>query len=225
MRSSWLAGFKICLVVGVYLCQPALAQDPTGQPDTVIVEDTLRVGQEGLIGASEPGVETAPDTAIIKKVSGGHNPRKAALFSAVLPGLGQIYNGKYWKVPIIYGAIAGLGYAVVLSNDQYQLFRRARIAEQNNIREENPLRGIMNGRYERIDPLTLAVDGFRRNRDFVIILLAGLYGLQIMDAIVDAHLIEFDVNEDLALRLQPSGNSTGTADLPNFGISLTLSIK
>lgn len=226
MRNSWLFLCAVFLGICPWFTRPALAQEQRSDRDsTIIVEDTLRVGTEGLMGASKPGVETAPDTAVVKTTNKGHIPRKAALFSAVLPGLGQIYNDRYWKVPIIYAGFASLGYAYALTNDKYQLFRRALIAEQNNAGEENPLRGIRSGFYERTELLNLGVENFRRDRDFMIILIAGVYALQIMDAIVDAHLIEFDVNEDLSLQLRPSGNSTGIEGFPGFGMSLTLSIR
>ncbi len=219
MNRGWIIFCVFCVSANLGIFAPALAQEE----DTVIVEDTLRVGQDGLIGTGNPGMETAPDTVLIDKVDRSHNPRKAALYSAVLPGLGQIYNGRYWKLPIIYGGFATLAYFVVLNNDRYQLFLRARIAEQNEIPEENPLRGILGGRFEDDGTLNRAVEVFRRDRDFTIILMVGLYGLQIMDAIVDAHLIEFDVNESLSLQVHPSAG--GSNSLPHYGLAITLNIK
>ncbi len=213
------------LAVGVWIGGSLQAQETT--PDsTIIVEDTLVSTPQGAIGTGKPGVKTAPDTVIISKADLKHIPRKAALFSAALPGLGQIYNGKYWKLPIIYGGFATLGYFVVLLDDKYQVYRRALVAVQNNAPEENPLRLLSNG--SNADRLQGAVQDSRRNRDFTIILIAGLYGLQIMDAIVDAHLIEFDINENLSLQWHPS--ATGGADglypsLPTAGMALTLWIK
>lgn len=225
MKNSWLVFCILHLASTIWISSPAFSQEEDNEPDsTIIVDDTLQVGQEGTIGTGQPGVETAPDTAVIEKVTKGHIPRKAALFSAVLPGLGQIYNGKYWKVPIIYAGFATLGYFVVFNNDRYQLFRRAFIATRTDTPEENPLAGISN---LQGNSLSNAVDQLRRNRDYTIILMAGLYGLQIMDAIVDAHLIEFEVNEQLSLQLHPSagGSDPYSISIPTYGLALTLHIK
>ncbi len=214
------------LAVGVWIGGSLQAQETT--PDsTIIVEDTLVSTPQGAIGTGKPGVKTAPDTVIISKADLKHIPRKAALFSAALPGLGQIYNGKYWKLPIIYGGFATLGYVYVFNNDRYQLFLKALIAVQNKVPGENPLRGI-SPRFETESSLESFVQRFGRDRDFIVILIAGLYGLQIMDAIVDAHLIEFDINENLSLQWHPS--ATGDSDrlhpsLPTAGMALTLWIK
>lgn len=225
MKYSWLV--LLFLHAALWIPAPAFSQEEDQEPDSVIiVDDTLQVGQ-GTIGTGQPGVETAPDTAVIEKVAKGHIPKKAALFSAVLPGLGQIYNGKYWKVPIIYAGFATLGYFVVLRHDRYQLFRRAYIAARTGTNEENPLRDIST-RASDTDWLSANVDQLRRNRDYTIILMAGLYGLQIMDAIVDAHLIEFEVNDQLSLELHPSaGGSPDTyaPTIPTYGLALTLKIK
>lgn len=228
MKRGWLVFYVLHWVLATWISFPAFSQEEDNEPDsTIIVDDTLQVGQEGIIGTGRPGVETAPDTAIIEKVSRGHIPRKAALFSAALPGLGQIYNGKYWKVPIIYAGFATLGYFVVWNNDKYQLFRRAKIALESNSPEESPFQGINPSLLGRRDILDRGVEQYRRDRDFTIILIAGLYGLQIMDAIVDAHLIEFEVNEELTLQLHPSagGYDTYHTNMPSYGLALTLSIK
>lgn len=132
-------------------------------------------------------------------------PRKAGLLSAVLPGLGQVYNGKSWKIPIIYGTAAILGYAFVNYNDQYQIYARARQAIVQNIPEANPLSNIDGG--TNLNTITSAVDGSRRQRDFMVILIAALYGLQIADAIVDAHLSGFDISDSLSLTMPCIGSS------------------
>jgi hypothetical protein len=194
---------------------------------TVIVEDTLQV-EQGMVGVSEPGVN-APDTIVIETLGDLHSPRKAALYSAVLPGLGQVYNGKYWKIPIIYGGFLTMGYLIILNNDRYNLFLTALNAERNG--EFNPLAGVANGRYEDTGQLQRAVDGSRRNRDFMIILTAGVYALNIVDAIVDAHLIEFDINPELSFDMKPVAGSALayynhlTPTIPTYGFSFTLSLN
>ena len=112
--------------------------------------DTIPAVEQRVVGVNRPGTVTPVDTVTIDMVAPEHSPRKAALLSAVLPGLGQIYNKKYWKVPIIYGGFAILGYLVVWNNDHYQVLRRARIAEENGQRDQNPLAGLRSGQFERV---------------------------------------------------------------------------
>ena len=213
--------FSLLLLVFPYFLQ---AQE-TASDSADVQQDTLRV-----VGVNRPGNVAPADTVVIDMVAEGHSPRKAALFSAVLPGLGQIYNKKYWKVPVIYGGFAILGYLVVWNNDRYQLLRRARIAEESGQSQESPFAELEDPRLQSVDNLTRGVDGARRNRDFTIILTAALYGLNIMDAIVDAHLIEFDVNPDLSFKLEPTAGTRlayhdANASLSYAGLAFTLHIK
>lgn len=130
-------------------------------------------------------------------------PGKAALLSAALPGLGQVYNGAWWKVPIIYATGGVLGYFIIDNNNKYQDFRQAVIQRRDSTDQYvNHLiyglqrtNGTQNLRYSR--------DFYRRNRDLTIILSVGAYVLNIAEAYVHAHLKEFDVGDDLSLRLQP----------------------
>ena len=131
------------------------------------------------------------------------SPRKAALFSAVLPGLGQFYNRKYWKIPIIYaGAITAI-YAYNFNNGQYQTFREAYILRRNG----DVTTASLNQFYPDINQLSNARDYYRYYRDFSVILGVILYGLQIADAAVDAHLMSFNVKDDLLVTLDPKMHS------------------
>ncbi len=191
--------------------------------------DSVQLDEQRVVGTNRPGDVAPPDTVVIEMVAPEHSPRKAALYSAALPGLGQIYNKKYWKVPIIYGGLGIMGYLIVFNNDRYQLFRRASIAEQNSQRDQNPLAGFRS-QYERQEWLAQQVERSHRDRDYTIILTAALYGLNIMDAIVDAHLIEFDVNPDLSFNLEPTAGSRlayqhPVPSLPYAGVAFTVHIK
>ena len=220
------------LLAGLLVPDLARAQE-TDVLDTVEVqEDTLAVPERQSVGVNRPGDAVLADTVTIDMVAEDHSPRRAALYSAVLPGLGQIYNKKYWKVPIIYGGFAILGYLIVFNNDQYQVYRRARIAEESGQPDQSPFADLEGVRFQNLNETALAnaVDQSRQQRDQVIIYTAGLYGLNIMDAIVDAHLIEFDVNPDLSLKLEPTAGPRLAYALPGpvlpySGVALTLSIK
>ena len=223
--SCWLL-----LIGGLLSPHSTLAQE-TDVLDTVKVQEGAPpIPERQSVGVNQPGDSVLADTVIIDMVAEDHSPRKAALYSAVLPGLGQIYNNKPWKVPIIYGGFAILGYLVVWYNDQYQVFRRARIAEESGQSAQNPLAELENPAFRNTQNLANFVDGSRQQRDFMIILTAGLYGLNIMDAIVDAHLIEFDVNPDLSFKLEPTVGPRLAYDhldlaLPYTGLALTFHVK
>ena len=125
-------------------------------------------------------------------------PMQAALLSAVLPGAGQAYNKKYWKVPIVYAGVAGFGYAIVNNHKIYVNYRNALIINNDDDpNTANPFPGVGNDGLKRIR------DAYRRYRDLSIILSIVFYGLNIADAVVDAHLADFDVSPDLSASLKP----------------------
>jgi len=138
------------------------------------------------------------DTSSIKE----HSPKKATIMSAALPGLGQIYNKKYWKLGIIYGGFGTLGYLINKSTKEYKSYRTEyifRLNPDNVGLTENP-------EYNNFSTnnLRTLLDNERRSRD---LFLAGsflLYILNIVDATVDAHLFDFNVNDDLSIRWQPN---------------------
>ena len=126
-------------------------------------------------------------------------PSKAAFYSAILPGAGQAYNKKYWKIPIVWGAI-GTGVYFYLRNDrQFDRYRDAykrRLAgfTDDEFSDENGNPLISN------DGLIRAQQQFRRNKEISLLVTIGLYALNIIDANVDAHLLQFNVDENLTLR-------------------------
>lgn len=145
-----------------------------------------------------------------------HSPRKATIYSAILPGLGQIYNRKYWKVPLIYAGFGTIGYFINWNNDNYQLFRvgyehltdgnpetqdylKIEAVRRNNYNLDNQTE------YNNLKTaLSKQQDYYRRNRDLLIISFVGFYGLNIIDASVDAHLFDFDISDDLTMKWEPS---------------------
>lgn len=160
-------------------------------------------------------VNAEEDAELFKEIS-DLDPQRAALLSAVLPGLGQVYNRQYWKVPIVLSGMIVFGHYINYNNKVYHSLRNAALS--NNSAGINPYEGIIGS----TDALVRNRDIFRRNRDFMIVLGSAFYLLQVVDAHVSAHLDEFAVNKDLALRVEPSIEST-----PLFsqavGVSLVLS--
>ena len=162
-------------------------------------------------GFSAYSQKTDADTLIIKKPLAVHSPRRATIYSAVLPGLGQIYNRKYWKVPIIYGGFVTLGYFINFNNELYVKYKQAYsdiIDTDPNTNSYKNL-GVNPRNYEadKISQLTeqirIAKDGSRRNRDLVVISTAVFYALNIIDASVDANFFNFDISDDLTINWVP----------------------
>lgn len=143
-----------------------------------------------------------------------HEPGKATIFSAVLPGLGQIYNKRYWKVPIVYGGFVGLGYFISNYNQQYLSYKQAYYDLNDNNPKTNSyqlkfpdedFKNITSAEIKSFNNSNIIpnIDFFRKKRDLYIIATVGFYLLNILDANVDAHLIDFDISEDLSLNIQP----------------------
>lgn len=143
-------------------------------------------------------------------------PAKAAFYSAVIPGLGQAYNKKYWKIPIIYAGMAAGVYFYKQQDDDYNRFRDAykrRLAGYT----DDEFQGISN------DRLINAQKSAQRNKSYSIIVTLGFYLLNVIDANVDAHLQQYEVSEDLSL--QPSLNYNQFNAKPQYGMSLTYRFK
>jgi len=117
-------------------------------------------------------------------------PARAAFYSAIIPGLGQAYNKKYWKIPLVYGAIGTGVYFYTTNNKEYNRFRSAYKQRLRGQDDE------FKGQYSDAT-LINAQRGFQRNRDMSLAVSIGLYILNIVDANVDAHLQQFNVNDDL----------------------------
>jgi hypothetical protein len=152
------------------------------------------------IGAAAVYWSSLLDGVVSYKTGKGVLPARAALYSTMLPGLGQIYNGEYWKLPIIYGGLAFTGYLIDFNNKQYHRFRRA----YDILRDDDPNTvDEFNGRFTDAN-LKYYRDSYRRSRDYAILFTVLVYVLNIIDANVFAHLKDFDVNDNLSLRIHPA---------------------
>ena len=137
-------------------------------------------------------------------------PAKAAFYSAILPGLGQAYNKKYWKIPLVYGAIGTSLYFYIDNNKKYHDYRDA---------YKRRLEGYNNDKYEFLDDSRLIAGQkfYQRNRDLSALFVVGFYVLNIIDANVDAALIQFNVNERLSVR--PEIYPADVTFKPNVGLT------
>jgi TM2 domain-containing membrane protein YozV len=157
------------------------------------------------------------DTITEKKIPKEKGPRRAAILSAIIPGAGQIYNRKYWKAPIVWGALGGLGYYFLKNQDQYTYYRsnlKKLVAGDSSV--------ISTTGYNT-DQLQSQKLLFRKRRDLLGFGIIAVYSIQIIDANVDAHLKTFDVSDDLSLHLHARPVFAGTA--LGAGLSLKLTFK
>jgi len=143
-----------------------------------------------------------------------HSPKKATIYSAILPGLGQAYNKKYWKIPLIYAGFGTIGYFIGWNNGFYSTYKQAyRDLSDKDPNTNSHLKIEASKYYDLENPtdslnfktgLSKQSEYYRRNRDLLVISMVGFYGLNIIDASVDAHLFDFDISEDLTLNWQPA---------------------
>lgn len=144
-----------------------------------------------------------------------HSPRKAAMYSAVFPGMGQIYNRKYWKVPIVYAGMGTLMYSAIWNGRRYRHY----FDKYKYMTEIDPPLPELDG--QSLREVEWYKDSHLRYRNLFVILSVGFYALQIVDANVDAHLIDFDISEKLTLTLDPAMLGPGDNEA-TFGLRCCL---
>lgn len=194
------------------------AQDKTVAPDTTIVEKKAELAEN-------------KKDSVVKKL---HSPRKATIRSALLPGWGQIYNKKYWKLPLVYGA---LGTTVGVFAYNVKWYNRTKLAYKVAIDFSKP-RVIPpqafrdSSDYKRVFTQLLPLlnqpealkqyrNEFRQNVDYSVLFFLLAWGLNVVDATVDGHLKDFDVGEDLSIKINPGyspmANTTGLSLIVAIG--------
>ncbi len=198
----------------------------------IIITGNLEVKAQQITISNDSLRVTAP----VQKVQ--RSPKKASIYAALFPGLGQIYNKKYWKLPIVYGGYAGLIYVLGWNNNNYKdYFQGYRIIAQYSsaaslkTEERLFLDNLIKNPSIRLDnPSTFTYvstqlksgkDFYRRNRDLTIISIAVLHVLSIIDASVDANLFDFDISDDISMRIEPMPVNLGNQ---NLGMGLNLAI-
>ena len=219
MNINHLHIFRTLFVaVGLLLCLFASAQGE------VKVDSVMDKAMSDTIHRADKPVLTAKDTLALlqlqkesKKIKRDWttwkpNPKRAMWLAIVLPGAGQIYNRKYWKLPIIYGGFVGCAYAMSWNNQMYHDYSQAYL----DIMDDDPNTQSYNQflhlgaqidasnieRYKEI--FRKRKDRYRRWRDMSMFVMIGVYAFSVIDAYVDASLSEFDISDDLSLRVEPT---------------------
>ena len=204
---------------------PTLAQTITAGPDTTQVNG--RPPTKKQLSAADSAART-------ERLFGYHvtRPTKAALL-AIVPGGGQVYNKRYWKLPLVYGLLGGLGYGIYFEQTAYKEYVHAlSTLEHYPIKVgERPGAVLNKDEYPRasreltISNINTGVIFYRHYRDLFVLLSAAGFGLQVLDALVDAHLHDFDVSDDLSLHWEPAGLPVVGQGLPGLGATVVLSMK
>ena len=181
----------------------------------LLAEDTIKA-EQALTHADSLALMTLSDTLKLKKkrdwATWRPNPKRALWLAIVIPGAGQIYNRKYWKLPIVYGGFLGCAYAWRWNNQMYRDYSQAYMDimdDDPNTQSYNQFlhlgMEITDDNKERYQNLfKRRKDYYRKYRDLSIFCLIGVYALSVIDAYVDASLSQFDISKDLSLKIEPS---------------------
>lgn len=206
-RASAKPGRLASLLLLLLLVSPAFAQtDPTPSavsPELAAATDTSEQSIEGI--KFIPFREWS-------------SPAKAAFYSAIFPGMGQLYNRKYWKIPIVYAASGITAYYIFRNNRLYREF------QQNYSYEIDDDPTTINTTSYNSQTLQRGVLLYHRYRDLSVLLFIAAHGLNVLDAHVDAHLKEFDISEDLSFKLKPQ-LMVGPANALYPAITFKLNLK
>ena len=207
----WLSAVVV-LLLGTVVCQaqvtePVPADSMTVADSTALVGVQLRADDSKLPKAGRDWSTWRPD------------PQRALWLALVLPGAGQIYNRKYWKLPIFYGGFMGCIYALSWNNMMYKDYSQAYLdlmdsdpttASYNNFLHLGmQINSSNEAHYKQL--FKSRKDKYRRWRDMSIFVMVGVYALSVIDAYIDAELSEFDISKDLSLRVAPAVMSNPVA--------------
>lgn len=186
------------------------ADDTVSDPDTIVSStpvDTARLRQlsDSLLAQPIAKAQEQVQKAFVPK------PTKALWLSLVLPGAGQIYNRKYWKLPIIYGGFLGCAYALTWNQMMYRDYSQAYLdimdddPNTKSYLDMLPPRYDITGREDQFKKIfKRKKDFYRRYRDLSAFCFIGVYLLSVVDAYVDAQLSEFDISPDLSMKVEPA---------------------
>ena len=189
-------------------------------------EDYLIVGDSLLVYGESP-LALSTDTEWVKRdYEFVPDPKRAVWLSALFPGLGQIYNRRYWKLPILVGGYLGLAYATNWNSTMLRDYTRAYADIMDNDPSTKSYMDFFppNVKEENLDKTWLTnllknrKDYFRRNRDLCIICIVGVYLVAMVDAYVDASLAHFDISPDLSIDWAPAVMQDGRTKFPSVGL-------
>ena len=190
---------------------------PSTQHSTLATDSIAAENKRKLMEMTTPPsieVEPIPNDSLQKAINPvvwKPDPTKATWLALIIPGGGQIYNKKYWKLPIIYGGFAGCAYALTWNGNMYRDYSNAYKDAVNNRWDATSITDLIPAGYlNRVSKTQLTEmirkrkDTYRRYRDLSIFAFIGVYLISVVDAYVDAELSNFDISKDLSLRVEPT---------------------
>lgn len=189
--------------------------------------DAFSQNRDSLSAQADTSKNSSQKPAVFKdstRLALENMTRRATMKSAMLPGLGQIYNKRWWKVPLVYGGFVGIGLVYEFNQRYYKIFlMEAQYRELNPGKTKNPLfAGYTN------QGIITIKDSYRRNRDLSILAGLGFYAINIIDAYIDSKFFRFDISDELSLRVNPSVQQPvyihSSAIAPVAGIKISLSL-
>ncbi len=206
----------------------SIAQDSVAIVDSLFLEQPIAA--DSLLRDSLPPVKPRRDWTTWKP-----NPKRAMWLALVFPGAGQIYNRKYWKLPIFYGGFVGCVYAMTWNNQMYTDYRQAYLDLMDDddsthsydqfMHLGNTIDDSNRSRYESL--FSKRKDRFRRYRDISFFCILAVYALSVIDAYVDASLSQFDISDDLSMQIEPAYVNTNAYKNPlkggGLGVQCSLS--
>lgn len=207
MKMTLFAGLALLLML------PHVKAGAQAVPDTSlnrVLADTIPPRNAPVLDAPAPN-QVAYDSLKGKLLPFQPNPKKSALYSAILPGAGQLYNRQYWKIPVVYAGVgASIGF-IIFNSQEYQRYRKAYVARINDPThvDEFTEKGY------RMSDLQTYQNAYKKDLDLTILLTAIGYTLQVLDALTFAHLNNFDVSRNISLNMQPIVLPNGN---PGFGL-------
>ena len=230
---------NILLIIGMigFFSVNVQAQENASIRENAIENDSIPIAG-GFITLSDTLAKDLSLTPLKVKGEFKPNPTRAVLYAAFFPGLGQIYNRKYWKLPLVYGAAIGCVYAVTWNGTQYRGYRNA----YRDLYDKDPKTNSWqdyNYRYyggsadqpETWNPSAVTAfgnrlksgkDNFRRNLELSYIVSVGVHLICMVDAYVDAQLFEFDISEDLSFKVEPVLFERTLANSRSFGFQCSI---
>ena len=237
LRTALLAAM-FCLTA----VKNSYAQDRFALPGDSIIENALKADSATIDSIYRSDVSLSPDSsrAAMKRnyneMTGNikpfkPNPTKATWLAVVVPGVGQIYNRKYWKLPIVYGGFVGCLYAYNWNSQMYSDYRQAYLDIMDSAPNTDSYKDFFRPGYDfegNKEYLTglfkKRKDRYRRCRALSIFDFIGVYVLSVIDAYVDAQLASFDISEDLNVTVEPEimNNSIGRMDKGYYGINCNI---
>lgn len=226
----------LVVLAGISLYAKAQGQAVILDADTVVVappDSTVQAVLQAADSMPQPKIKE------INMKPFKPNPTRAVLYSLV-PGLGQIYNRAYWKLPIVYGGFMGCIYAVTWNNRNYKDYSTAYLDLMNDVKDHpndpkawssswvdiakkngrDPADFITNTRLQ--DNIKSRKDYFRRYRDLSLIITVGVYALCMIDAYVDAQLFDFDISPDLSMRIEPAVTPKTSFSDRSYGLNCSI---